>query len=100
MTVRDDIEATLRSKLHRAPRLDAVIRFDLGGDGAIVLDGKATPPSVAETGPMPDTTIMVSAADLQAMLARTLSPMQVYSAGRLNVAGAMGPAMQLGSLLG
>ena len=98
--VRDEIEAALRSKLEAAPSLGAVICFDLGSDGKIVMDGKATPPSVAETGPTPDTTITVSAADLQAMLAGGLSPMEAYSTGRLDVGGDMGPAMQLGALLG
>ena len=98
--VRDDIEAELRAKLKSASPIDAVICFDLGTDGAVVLDGKATPPSVAETGPAPDTTITVSAADLQDMLQGRLSPMEAYSTGRLDVAGDMGPAMRLGSLLG
>ena len=98
--IRDDIEAVLRSKLHSGSAVSAVIRFDLGTDGVIVLNGKATPPSVADTGPQPDTTITVSAADLQAMLAGELKPMEAYSTGRLDVAGDLGPAMQLSSLLG
>ncbi len=98
--VRDDIEAALRSKLQSAPGMGAVICFDLGSDGKIVMDGKTTPPTVAETGPAPETTVTVSAADLRAMLDGGLSPMEAYSTGRLDVAGNMGPAMQLGSLLG
>ncbi len=97
---RDDIEAVLRSKLQAGSPVSAVIQFDLGADGSIVLDGKSAPPTVSETGPAPDTTITVSAADLQAMLAGELKPMEAYSTGRLDVAGDIGPAMQLGSLLG
>ena len=98
--IRDDIEAMLRSKIQAGSPVAAVIQFDLGADGMIVLDGKAAPPGVAESGPQPDTTITVSAADLQAMLAGELKPMEAYSTGRLDVAGDLGPAMQLGSLLG
>ncbi len=72
--------------------LDAVIRFDLGADGAILLNGRPTPPRVAATGPEPHTTITVSAGDLQDMLAGALNPMGAYGAGRLDVAGDMGPA--------
>ena len=98
--IRDDLEATLRGKLQNAAAIDATILFDLGSDGAIYLDGKATPPTVAETGPAPDTTITVSAADLRDMMAGDLNPMEAYTMGRLEVGGDMGPAMKLGSLLG
>lgn len=98
--IRDDIEAILRSKLQSGSPVAAIIQFDMGSDGAIVLNGKATPASVAETGPQSDTTITVSAADLRAMLAGELKPMEAYSTGRLDVAGDIGPAMQLSSLLG
>ena len=97
---RDDIEAVLRAKLQASSPVAAVIHFDLGADGTVVLNGKSNPPTVAETGPAADTTITVSAADLQAMLAGDLKPMEAYSTGRLDVAGDIGPAMQLGSVLG
>ncbi len=98
--IRDDLEVALRAKLQSAAPIDAVIRFDLGTDGTMVLNGRAAPPSVAETGPDPDTTITVSSADLQDMLAGRLDAMEAYTTGRLDVAGDMGPAMRLGSLLG
>ena len=98
--IRDDLEAVLRGKLTAAAPIDATILFDLGSDGSIYLDGKATPPTVTETGPAPDTTITVSAADLRDMMAGDLNPMEAYTMGRLEVSGDMGPAMKLGSLLG
>ena len=45
--IRDDIEAMLRSKIQAGSPVAAVIQFDLGADGMIVLDGKAAPPGVA-----------------------------------------------------
>jgi putative sterol carrier protein len=98
--IRDDLEATLRSKLQGATPIDATILFDLGSDGVLYLDGKAMPPTVGDSGPAPDTTIAVSASDLQDMLAGQLNPMEAYTLGRLEVSGDMGPAMKLGSLLG
>ena len=98
--IRDDLEAAMRAKLQGSAPIDATIKFDLGSDGAIFLNGAATPPTVAETGPAPDTTIVVSAADLKDMLAGGLNPMEAFTLGRLDVKGDMGPAMKLGSLLG
>ena len=98
--IRDDLETALRTKLMASPGVDATILFDLGSDGAICVDGKATPPTVSEAGPVPDTTIVVSASDLREMLAGDLNPMEAYTLGRLEVRGDMGPAMKLGSLLG
>ncbi len=98
--IRDDLETAMRAKLQGSTPIDATIKFDLGSDGTIVLDGRATPPTVAETGPTPDTTITVAAADLREMLAGDLNPMEAFTLGKLDVAGDMGPAMKLGSLLG
>ena len=98
--IRDDLETAMRAKLQGSTPIDAVIEFDLGSDGVIVLDGKATPPTVAETGPAPDTTITVAASDLKEMLAGDLNPMEAFTLGKLEVDGDMGAAMKLGSLLG
>ena len=98
--IRDDLETALRGKLQGSTPIEATIKFDLGADGTIYLDGKATPPTVAETGTRADTTITVSATDLKEMLAGDLNPMEAFTLGRLEVSGDMGPAMKLGSLLG
>ena len=97
---RDDLEAAMRTKLQGSAPIEATILFDLGSDGAVYVDGKSVPPTVGETGPAPDTTIKVSAADLRDMLAGDLNPMEAFTLGKLEVSGDMGPAMKLGSLLG
>jgi putative sterol carrier protein len=98
--IRDDLEAAMRSKLQGSTPIDAKILFDLGSDGSIYLDGKSVPPAVSESGPAPDTTIIVSASDLKDMMAGDLNPMEAFTLGKLEVSGDMGPAMKLGSLLG
>ena len=99
--IRDDLETAMRAKLHAAPvPLDATILFDLGSDGSIYLDGTATPPIVAESGPVPGTTVVVSATDLRDMMAGDLDPMEAFTLGKLEVKGNMDAAMKLGSLLG
>ncbi len=98
--IRDDIEQALRRKLQASTPIEATILFDLGPDGRIYLDGAATPPTVGDSGPAPNTTITVAASDLQEMLAGELKPMEAFTLGKLEVSGDMGPAMKLGSLLG
>ena len=98
--IRDELEQAMRAKLQGSTPIDATILFDLGSDGSIYLDGKSVPPSVGESGPSPDTTITVSAADLKDMMAGDLNPMEAFTLGQLEVSGDMGPAMKLGSLLG
>ena len=98
--LRDDLEQTLRGKLRGLTPIAAVVRFELGADGDIVLDGNATPPVVAATGPAADTTIHISAANLRDILAGDLSAMDAYTLGKLTVDGDLGPAIKLGSLIG
>ena len=99
--IRDDLEAAMRAKVNAASLpLAAAILFDLGSDGSIYLDGKASPPSVAENGPTPNATIVISASDLREMMAGELDPMEAFTLGKLEVKGDMGAAMKLGSLLG
>lgn len=96
----DDIEAALRGKAAGSSGMGAVIAFDLGDDGTLYLDGRATPPTVSREGSAPDTTIVISAEDFAEVLAGRLNPMTAFGAGRLKVQGDMGPAMKLGTLLG
>ena len=98
--LRDDLEQTLRGKLQGLATIAAVVRFELGADGAIVLDGKSTPPVVAATGPAAGTTIHVAAADLRDIMSGDMSAMEAYTLGKLSVDGDIGPAMKLGSLIG
>lgn len=98
--IRDDLEATMRAKLGGAAPLDATILFDLGADGMIYVDGNANPPTIAEKGASPNTTITVSATDLRDMLAGDLNPMEAFTLGTFQISGDMGPAMRLSSLLG
>ncbi len=97
--LRDELEAALRHKAKAAASIGATILFDLGSDGSIFLDGKASPATVAAAGPAPDTTITVSAADLKELMAGELNPMEAYSTGRLDVLGDINAAMKLSSLL-
>ena len=73
------------------------VKLDFGGDGAIMLDGKAE--SVSESDGEADTTIKIAWADWEAMTAGTLDGMTAFMTGKLKVEGDMSNAMQLQGVL-
>ena len=74
------------------------VKIDFGGDGAVMLDGKAE--TVTEDGGDADTTIKVSWDDWQAMADGQLDGMTAFMTGKLKVEGDMSNAMQLQGVLG
>ena len=73
------------------------VKLDFGGDGAIMLDGKAE--QVTEGDGEADTTIKVSWDDWQQMAGGQLDGMTAFMTGKLKVEGDMGNAMQLQGVL-
>lgn len=100
----DDLEAALREKAAGSSGLKAVVAFDLGEDGTLVVNGRATPAAVSRAGAAldmkPDTTIVISAADFALLLSGALDATRAYGAGRLKVKGDLGPALRLAELFG
>jgi putative sterol carrier protein len=73
------------------------VKLDFGGDGAIMLDGKAN--AVTEGDGEADTTIKIAWEDWQQMAAGQLDGMTAFMTGKLKVEGDMGNAMQLQGVL-
>ena len=73
------------------------VKLDLGGEGAIMLDGQSN--QVTEEDGQADTTIKVSWDDWQAMAAGQLDGMTAFMTGKLKVEGDMSNAMQLQGVL-
>ena len=74
---------------------DRSVKFDLGDDGVIVIDGQKVS---TEDGPA-DCTITISRDDFEALTAGDLNPTMAYMQGKLKVAGDMTIAMQLSQVL-
>lgn len=74
---------------------DKSVKFDLGADGVILIDGQ----SVKTEDGAADCTITMSKADFEEMLAGELNPTSAFMQGKLKVDGDMSIAMQLSSLL-
>ncbi|MCA9656264.1 MAG: SCP2 sterol-binding domain-containing protein, partial [Myxococcales bacterium] len=89
----------IRERMGNDSGLDAVLKFDLGDDGVIVLDGKSSPNTVSNEDGDADCTVGVALDDLVGMIKGDLDPMAAFSLGKLRIDGDMGVAMKLGGLM-
>jgi putative sterol carrier protein len=71
------------------------VKFDLGSDGVIVIDGG----SVSTTDAAADCTIKLSKDHLEEMMAGELNPTMAYMSGKLKIEGDMTVAMQLSQII-
>ena len=85
----------IRAKVGIDSGLNATLKFDMGADGVIVIDGASTPNTVSNTNTDTDCTVGITLDNLQAMLDGDLEPATGFMAGKLKVSGDMGVAMRL-----
>jgi putative sterol carrier protein len=74
---------------------DKSVKFDLGEDGVIVVDGA----SVTTEDAGADCTITISKENFLALTAGELNPTMAFMTGKIKVAGDMSIAMQLSQIL-
>jgi putative sterol carrier protein len=89
----------IRSKVGDDSGLEATLKFDLGADGVILIDGKSTPNTVSNTDTDTDCTVGITLDNLQAMLDGDMAPATGFMAGKLKVTGDIGVAMRLQNLM-
>ena len=94
MDINECTEA-MRAKLADNSSLDAVLKFDCGADGIIVIDGKSTPNTVSNEPREADCTVELTLGNLNALLNRTLDPVAGFMSGKFKVSGDMSVAMKL-----
>ncbi|NBN65387.1 sterol-binding protein [Microvirga tunisiensis] len=75
--------------------IDDSVKFDLGDAGVIFMEGS----TVTNEDKDADCTITISADNLGELLAGELNPTMAFMSGKIKVAGAMGVAMKLSSVL-
>ena len=101
-TVKETFDAMgPRFKPERAAGTNAVIQYDVSGDGggtwnAVIKDGACTVTSGPGTNP--NLTLQVSAQDWLDMTSGKQNPQMLFMSGKLKLKGDMGLAMKLGSL--
>ncbi|WP_204114916.1 SCP2 sterol-binding domain-containing protein [Shimia biformata] len=74
---------------------DGSAKFEIEGEGSIVIDGSGVRASDDET----DVTLSADVDTFQAILAGETNPTAAFMSGQLRVDGDMGMAMKLGSVL-
>ncbi len=95
----DSITEQLRTRVGDDSGLGATVKFDLGGDGTIYVDGASSPNTVSNDSGDADCTIIISTEDFETLLAGDLDATTAFIMGKLKVEGDMAIAMKLSSVL-
>ena len=96
----ETITTGMRERIGASSGLNATLKFDFGADGIIYVDGASDPNTVSNEDKDADCTITMSMSDFQSMAKGELDGTTAFMMGKLKVAGNMGIAMKLSSLLG
>jgi putative sterol carrier protein len=94
-----DVTALIRRKVGMDSRLGAVLKFDLGDEGVIVLDATVVPNVVDHEDREAQCTLSTTSEDLDAILRGKLDPMAAFGEGRLRLEGDMSIGMKVGDLV-
>lgn len=95
----DELTATVREKVGAASGLNATVKFNFKDAGCIFVDGKSTPNAVSNEDKDADCTITMTIENFAKMVDGKLDPTTAFLMGKLKVAGDMGVAMKLGSVI-
>ena len=80
--------------------LGGTLKFDFGEPGSVYIDGKSTPNTVSDgDGKTADCTISLTIETFEKMVKGELDGTSAFMQGKLKVAGDMGLAMKIGSVL-
>jgi putative sterol carrier protein len=96
----DECTQTLRGKVGDDCGLGAVLKFDCGADGFVVIDGRAAPNTVDNADRENDCTVAITLDNLSALLTGALDPVTGFMSGRFKVSGDMSVAMKLQRVVG
>ena len=95
----DVLTNRIKEKVGTNSGLDATVKFDLGSDGIIYVDGKSSPNSVSNEDKDADCTITMTLENFMKLIAGDLDPTTAYMFGKLKIAGSMGVAMKLSKVI-
>lgn len=93
----DQITSTLKQRLLDLTGLGYCVKFDFGDDGSVTVDGRASPPVIADVDA--DCTISMTVENGLKLMTGALNPTLAYSMGKLKVDGSLGVALKVASML-
>ena len=89
------ITDAMRQKMGDDSGLNAILKFDCGEDGVVVLDGRSSPNRVLNDNIDADCTIKISRANLVALMTGQMDPTMGFMTGKFKVSGDMTVALKL-----
>ena len=93
------ITDAMRQKMGDDSGLNAILKFDCGEDGVVVLDGRSSPNRVLNDNIGADCTIKISRANLVALMTGQMDPTMGFMTGKFKVSGDMTVALKLQKVL-
>lgn len=96
----EELEEKFNSQLDKLSALGARVKFDMGDDGVILVDGTTSPATLSQEDDEADCTVIINQSNLGKLIEGNLNPMMAYTLGKLKIQGSMGIAMKLSSLFG
>ena len=94
MDIQQATEA-LRAKVGDNSGLGAVLKFDCGADGVVVIDGKSIPNTVDNNNRDADCTVAITMENLGNLLSGELEPATGFMMGKFKVSGDVSVALKL-----
>jgi len=97
----EDLVGEMQAKADQLKELNHSVLFDLGDDGKILLDATGDDVKITPNPENDDaeTTLALSVASMEKLIAGDLNPMVAFTLGKLKVFGSKGIALKLSSLL-
>ena len=93
------VTAGLQEKVGEDCGLGAILKFDFGDDGLIVLDATQVPNTVSNEDADAQCTMVISIENFMEMAEGNLDGTAAFMSGKLKIQGDMGIAMKLAPIL-
>jgi putative sterol carrier protein len=91
----DDLTARITTLVSEMDAVGFDLKFDLGGDGVIHVAAKESPVAVSNNDSDAETTLKLSAENLQQLLDGKLNPTTAFMFGKIKIDGDMSNVMSL-----